>query len=104
MIPLKLELTNFLPYKAPDPLDFSGLHVACLAGDNGAGKSSLLDAMTWALWGRARAKTDEELIHQGASEMRVAFTFALQGQAYQVIRQKKGGRRGGGALELQVQD
>ncbi|MBI3177249.1 MAG: AAA family ATPase, partial [Chloroflexi bacterium] len=68
MIPLKLELQNFLPYKNPDPLDFTGLHVACLSGQNGAGKTSLLDAMTWALWGRARAKTDEELIHQGASE------------------------------------
>jgi exonuclease SbcC len=104
MIPLKLELQNFLPYKDPDPLDFSGLHVACLAGDNGAGKSSLLDAMTWALWGRARAKTDEELIHQGATEMRVAFTFSLQGQVYQVIRQKKGGKRGGSSLELQAQE
>ncbi len=104
MIPLKLELQNFLPYRDPDPLDFSGLHVACLAGDNGAGKSSLLDAMTWALWGRARAKTDEELIHQGATEMRVAFTFSLQGQVYQVIRQKKGGKRGGSSLELQAQE
>lgn len=103
MIPLRLELQNFLPYKDPDPLDFSGLHVACLTGDNGAGKSSLLDAMTWALWGRARAKTDDELMHQGATEMRVAFSFELSEQAYQVIRQKKGGKRGGSALELQVQ-
>ncbi|MBM4424503.1 MAG: SMC family ATPase [Chloroflexi bacterium] len=104
MIPLKLELSNFLPYVDPDPLDFSGLHVACLTGDNGAGKSSLLDAMTWALWGRARAKTDEELIHQGASEMRVAFVFELQGQVYQVIRQKRAGRGKGSSLELQIRE
>lgn len=104
MIPLKLELQNFLPYKDPDPLDFSGLHVACLAGDNGAGKSSLLDAMTWALWGRARAKTDEELIRQGATEMRVVFTFGLQGQVYQVIRQKRAGKGKGSSLELQLQE
>ena len=104
MIPLKLELQNFLPYKEPDALDFSGLHVACLAGDNGAGKSSLLDAMTWALWGRARAKTDEELIHQGATEMRVSLTFELRGQVYQVIRQKRAGKGKGSSLELQVQE
>lgn len=103
MIPLRLELLNFLPYKNPDPLDFTGLHVACLSGQNGAGKTSLLDAMTWALWGRARAKTDEELIHQGASEMRVAFTFELQGQVYQVIRQKRAGKGRGSSLEIQVQ-
>src|SRR3990172_2110954 len=102
MIPLRIELQNFLPYRNPSPLDFSGLHVACLTGDNGAGKSSLLDAMTWALWGRARAKTDDELMHQGATEMRVAFSFELSEQAYQVIRQKKSGKRGGSALELQV--
>jgi exonuclease SbcC len=104
MIPIKLEIQNFLPYINPDPLDFTGLHVACLTGENGAGKSSLLDAMTWALWGRARAKTDEELIHQGANEMRVAFTFELNQQTYQVIRQKKGGKRGGSSLEIQVRE
>ena len=71
MIPVRLEITNFLAYCNPAPLDFSGIHVAVLVGENGAGKSSLLDAMTWALWGRARAKTDSELVHQGAAEMRV---------------------------------
>ena len=54
MIPTKLEITNFMPYRNPDPLDFSGIHVACLSGDNGAGKSALLEAMVWALWARAR--------------------------------------------------
>ncbi len=104
MIPLRLELQNFLPYKTPDALDFSGLHVACLTGENGAGKSSLLDAITWAVWGRSRSRTDEELIYQGAGEMRVAFTFSLEGNVYQVIRQKKGGKRGAGSLELQIQN
>lgn len=104
MIPLRLELQNFLPYASPDPLDFSGLHVACLTGENGAGKTSLLDAITWALWGRARAKTDEELIHQGAAEMRVAFAFGLAGNAYQVIRQKKAGKARGSTLELQIRN
>lgn len=104
MIPLRLELQNFLPYKNPEPLDFTGLHVACLTGDNGAGKSSLLDAITWALWGRARAKTDEELIYQGATEMRVALDFELKDQHYQVVRQKKAGRRGGSSLEIQMRE
>ena len=42
MIPIALELTNFLPYKNPVSLDFSGIHVACLAGENGAGKRTLV--------------------------------------------------------------
>lgn len=103
MIPLTLTLHNFMPYLDPAPLDFSGIHVACLAGDNGAGKSALLDAMTWALWGRARARRDDELIHQGQTEMSVEFTFALAGNTFRVIRTRKAGTRGVSALDLQVQ-
>ena len=106
MIPMRLEITNFLPYRNPDPLDFSGIHVACLAGDNGAGKSALLEAMVWALWGRARdgKRSDDELIHFGEREMRVAFTFELSGQLYQVMRQRKSGKRGQSMLALQLYD
>jgi len=106
MIPIRLELTNFLAYRQPSPLDFTGIHVAVLTGENGAGKSSLLDAITWAVWGRARAKTDAELVHQGEAEMRVEFTFALgagpAAQTYRVIRAKRAGKSAGGLLDFQV--
>jgi len=92
-----------MPYRDPAPLDFAGIHVACLAGDNGAGKSALLDAMTWALWGRARARRDDELIHQGQTEMSVEFSFALESNTYRVVRARKGGTHGASALDLQVQ-
>ena len=104
MIPIRLELTNFLAYKNPAPLDFTGIHVAVLTGENGAGKSSLLDAMTWALWSRARAKTDNELVHQGQTEMRVEFTFALGDQIYRVIRARRVGRGAGSVLDFQIQN
>ncbi len=103
MIPIRLELTNFLAYRNPAPLDFTGIHVAVLTGENGAGKSSLLDAITWTLWGRARAKTDAELVHQGQSEMRVAFTFALRDQRYRVTRAKRA-KGGGGLLTFEASD
>lgn len=103
MIPLRLELTNFLAYRNPAPLDFTGIHVAVLTGENGAGKSSLLDALTWTLWGRARAKTDAELVHQGQSEMRVVFTFALRDQLYRVTRAKRA-KGGGGVLTFEAAD
>ncbi len=104
MIPIRLELTNFLAYKNPAPLDFTGIHVAVLTGENGAGKSSLLDAITWALWSRARAKTDNELVHQGQTEMRVEFTFALGEQTYRVIRARRVGRGAGSVLDFQIQN
>ncbi|HEC36267.1 MAG TPA: hypothetical protein ENI39_07020, partial [Anaerolineae bacterium] len=70
MIPCRLSLTNFMCYRQAT-VDFSGIHVACLAGENGAGKSALLDAITWALWGKSRAKRDDELIRLGEDEMEV---------------------------------
>lgn len=106
MIPVRLEITNFLPYRNPAPLDFDGIHVACLAGENGAGKSSLLEAMVWALWGRARdgKRSDDELIHFGEKEMRVAFIFDLENERFQVVRQRKSGKRGESLLVLDVYD
>lgn len=92
MIPLKLELKNFMAYRDAEPLDLTGLHVVCLTGENGAGKSTLLDALTWALWGRARGKTDDSLISQGQTEMRVALTFSEGDNVYQVVRTRKLGR------------
>lgn len=85
-------------------LDLAGIRIACLAGENGAGKSALLDAITWALWGRSRAKRDDELIHLGEDEMAVEFTFDLREQTYRVLRQRKAGKRGSTLLDFQVRD
>ena len=47
MIPQRLSVRNFLCYREDVPtLDFRGIHVACLSGPNGHGKSALLDAIT----------------------------------------------------------
>ena len=55
VIPLQLRVHNFMCYRENVPLlDFDGIHLACLTGANGHGKSALLDAITWALWGKAR--------------------------------------------------
>ena len=85
-------------------LDLAGIRIACLTGENGAGKSALLDAITWALWGRSRAKRDDELIHLGEDEMAVEFTFGLREQTYRVLRQRKAGKRGSTLLDFQVRD
>ncbi|MGJ3240959.1 MAG: AAA family ATPase [Anaerolineae bacterium] len=100
MIPIRLELHNFLPYRTPDPIYFEGIHLAALVGQNGAGKSSLLDAVTWVLWGKARARRDDDLVHLGQTEMYVQLDFEQEGTTYRVIRKRKTGRRGLGQLEL----
>ena len=82
MIPIRLSLRNFMCYREAS-LSFEGIHVACLCGNNGNGKSALLDAITWALWGKARAKTDDELIYDDVStvDMEVEFEFEFHAHA-----------------------
>ncbi len=105
MIPQKLSLTNFMCYREAE-LDFAGIHVACLAGENGAGKSALLDAITWAVWGNSRlgARGDDDLIRLGEDEMAVEYTFSLGGDSYRVLRKRKAGKRSRTLLDFQVQD
>ncbi|NTW00374.1 MAG: SMC family ATPase [Oscillochloris sp.] len=117
MIPTTLAIQNFMCYRANGDgpelrLDLDGLHVVCLSGENGAGKSALLDAITWALWGEART-ADDDLIAQGESEMQVELTFQLGDQLYRVARRRQRGgttgKRGSTSsgktfLDLQVRD
>ncbi|MDD5083168.1 MAG: SMC family ATPase, partial [Dehalococcoidales bacterium] len=109
MIPVKLALRNFMPYRGNlPPLRFEGIHIACITGDNGSGKSALIDAITWAVWGRTRARSgsDDDLIHLGQSDMEVEFDFTSGPNLYRIIRKhsrpKLRARSGQTALEFQV--
>lgn len=101
MLPKRIEIKNFLAYRSPEPLRFDGIHLACLTGANGAGKSSLLDAITWALWGKARAGMDD-LVHQGQGEMYVQLDFEQEGVIYQVVRRRSRPSRAGGSGSTQL--
>lgn len=105
MIPLRLRLENFLSYRDAVELDLQGVEVACLCGDNGHGKTALLDAITWALWGGARGRvyggggggSPDELVHQGRPEMSVELDFLVEDAQYRVVRKHQAGtpRRSG---------
>ncbi len=93
MIPHKLQIKNFLSYGADmQTIDFSPYHLIYLSGRNGHGKSALLDAITWAVWGQARkitnaVKPDQGLLRLGQTHMVVIFDFELNGQFYRVKRE-----------------
>ena len=99
MIPLQLSLKNFLSYSEAS-LDFTGLHTACICGANGAGKSSLLEGITWAIWGECRAVSEDDAISAGAMDVRVDFTFGMHGETCRIIRTRQ--RDGNGGLEFQI--
>lgn len=100
MIPLKLALSGFLSYRAPVEIDFTAFDLACISGQNGAGKSSLLDAFTWALFGEAR-KRGEELINAASETASVSLTFAYEQNIYRVLRSLTRGKST--VLEFQIQ-
>jgi exonuclease SbcC len=101
MIPLKLQLSGFLSYREPVEVDFTTFDLACISGSNGAGKSSLLDAITWSLFGQAR-KRDDSVVNLQSTAAEVAFTFFYEENVYRVQRSLPKGK--GTSLEFQVQD
>ncbi len=104
MIPIALRLDNFMSYRSPTTVDFSGVRTACLSGDNGAGKSALLEAMTWAVWGKTRASSDRDVITIGESQMEVTFDFRLSDRDHRVFRRRTAGARASATLEFFVRD
>jgi len=103
MIPLHLRISGFLSYRDPVELGFDSFELACISGNNGAGKSSLLDAITWVLFGEARGKSSDIInINQDVKAAEVALTFAHENNIYRVQRSLPRGKNT--VLEFQVLD
>ncbi|MHC1772318.1 MAG: AAA family ATPase [Flexilinea sp.] len=103
MIPRILKISGFLSYQDEVEIDFTTIHVACISGQNGAGKSALLDAITWSLFGEAR-KNDESVINDTVKNRRaeVTFEFEYEKNIYKIIRIREQGKSS--AVEFQVWD
>ena len=89
MRPVLLRLEGFTCFKREQLIDFDGLDLFAISGQTGAGKSSLLDAMVYALYGRIprigkRGYT--EFISLGASRMSVRFDFTVGERRFRVTR------------------
>ena len=106
MIPLKLNINNFLCYGENVPtLDFQGIQLACLCGQNGHGKTAILEAITWCLWGKGRAQTQQEFVRIGQKTASVELEFECRGNTYKVSRifsRPRGTGTGKTSLEIRV--
>jgi exonuclease SbcC len=86
--PVRLEIEGLTSFRDRVVLDFEGLDLFAITGPTGAGKSSLIDAMTLALYGQVPRVSDKykQLISHGAERMSVRFDFSVGGETYRVAR------------------
>ncbi|MHB8931976.1 MAG: AAA family ATPase [Bellilinea sp.] len=91
MIPVRMQLTGFLSYLETVDISFDDFDLACISGQNGAGKSSILDGITWALFDKARGSGDE-IINSRADAAEVILDFDYEGSLYRVQRSKARGK------------
>ncbi|MCY4638725.1 MAG: SMC family ATPase [Chloroflexi bacterium] len=88
MRPLRLELRGFTAFREPVAVDFSGRELFAITGPTGAGKSSLLDGMTWALYGQVPrvGRQTRQLLSHGEQSMSARLDFTARGKCYRVTR------------------
>jgi exonuclease SbcC len=87
--PQRLEFEGFTAFRDRQEIDFSEFSLFTITGPTGAGKTSILDAMIFALFGsvpRAGAQGVRDLVSQGLAEARVAFRFSIGTDSYRIAR------------------
>ena len=110
MRPIKLTISAFGPYASKQVIDFEelkGRNIFVISGKTGAGKTTIFDAISYALYGEASGEsreTDSLRSHfaDDNTETYVELEFELRGERYivnRVPKQKKKRVRGDGYTE-----
>jgi len=79
-----IELVDFLAH-SNTKLEFEN-DATVFVGDNGAGKSSIIDAITFSLFGEHTRKNNKGLIRRGANQGFAKIEFSANGKNYQAVR------------------
>jgi len=86
--PRRLEIEGLRSYRKKQVVEFESQGLMAITGATGAGKSSLLEAMMFALYGvhSGNSKSNKELIGDRSEEMAVTLEFEVQGKIYTAHR------------------
>jgi len=105
MRPIALSLEGFTSFPSRTEVQFGGLDLFAISGPTGAGKTSLLDAMLYALFGetpRIGEKEVKRLVSQGSLAVKVSLEFSTHGRRYLVVRTGKLSKQDKLATDIQV--
>ncbi len=89
MRPLELRLRNFRSFFGDNHrFDFRGRRLVGIVGPIGSGKTTILDAIAFALYGRTPriGHATKSLIHQRADNAAVLLRFEVEGDVWEVVR------------------
>ena len=79
-----IELGDFLAH-AETKLEFEK-GVTIFVGENGAGKSSIIDGITFSLFGQHTRKSNKGLIKRGSNQGYSKIEFSINGKQYETVR------------------
>ena len=98
MRPTKIRIDGFRSYRGgrAATIDFADLETAAIVGDTGAGKSSILEALTWALYGEisSGAKVLQHVMNDNADRMSVTLELEVNERRFTVHRAARRTRKG----------
>ncbi len=110
MRPVTITMVGFGAFADPVTVDFEGVDLFALVGPTGSGKSTVIDAMCFALYGTIPRYEDRRAVgaavHTLAAEARVSLTFELGGRRYvaaRVVRRDKHGKASTKDARLELQ-
>lgn len=86
MIFTKLKLNNFKSYEN-ETINFED-GISVIVGENGAGKSTILEAISFALFKQHTAKKIDDLVRNNADTMSVELEFMSNSRLYKIVRSK----------------
>ena len=90
MRPLRISMKGFGAFRERTDVDLADVDLVALVGPTGSGKSTIIDALTFALYGTVARYEDNRLvapaIHQTSNEARVSLDFELDGQVHTATR------------------
>jgi DNA repair protein SbcC/Rad50 len=107
MRPRRLEIAGFTSFKEPTEVDFEGSDFFALVGPTGAGKSSVIDAMCFALYGSVPRYDNRNLvspvISHGRVEAKVLLDFSIEGKEYTAVRVVRRSGKGATTKEARLE-